>query len=221
MPEPLYSHQLLDDQFPGICFLGEPQEVAVLQSKPVTLSPPGLGVTFKIPPNAVQSSDEPVNVSLRTCLSTSVFQYPKGCTPLSAVYHISSDSAFKRDLELTFEHFADLETDRQARKMTFFRTECDGKGKYTFTPIVGGEFKVNGHHCTISTRHFGFVCAGSMPYSEIRKLLKLINLCLQPVIMCYTVQGNATLCCVAIPTRLNLLDKLLLLYLLMLQSISQ
>ena len=158
--KPLYSHQVLDDQFPGVCFLGEPQEVAV-QSEPVTISPPGLGVTLKIPPNAVQSSHEPVNVSLRACLPSTVFQYLEGCTPLSGVYHISSNSAFDENIELSIEHFADLETDRQANEMTFFRAESKGERKYIFTPMVGGQFKVGGHRCTISTRQFCYVSAGS------------------------------------------------------------
>ena len=173
---PLHSHQVLDDEFPGICFLGEPQEVAV-QSEPVTLSPPGLGVTLKIPPNAVQSSDEPVNVSLRTCLSSTVFQYPEGCTPLSAVYHISSNSAFYKDVELSIEHFADLTTDTQANEMTFFRAESEGEGKFIFTPMAGGQFKVRGHRCTIATRKFAYVSAGSTSSSEIRKVIAVGTLC--------------------------------------------
>ena len=166
---PLYPYHVLDEEFPGICFLGEPQEVAV-QSEPVTHSPPGLGVTLKIPPNAVQSSDEPVNVSLRTCLPSTVFQYPKDCTPLSAVYHISSNRHFNEVVELTIEHFADLKTDKQANEMTFFRAESEEKGKYSFTPMEGGVFKVGGHRCTISTRLVpSFVSAGSIPSSEIGK----------------------------------------------------
>ena len=143
-----------------------------MQSEPVTLSPPGLGVTLKIPPNAVQSSDEPATVSLRACLPNTVFQYPEGCTPLSAVYHISSNSAFDENIELSIEHFADLETDRQANEMIFFRADSEEKGKYSFTPMEGGVFKVGGHRCTISTRLVpSFVSAGSIPSSQIRKQL--------------------------------------------------
>ena len=166
---PLHSHQVLDEEFPGICFLGEPQEVAV-QSEPVTIFPPGLGVTLKIPPNAVQSSDEPVNVSIRACLHSTVFQYPEGCTPLSAVYHISSDSAFDKEVELSIEHFADLKTDTQANVMTFFRAKSKGERNFIFTPMAGGQFKVGGHRCTISTRQFCYVSAGSTSSSEIRKI---------------------------------------------------
>ena len=170
---PSYTHHVLDDHFPGICFLGKPHEVTV-QSDPVTISPPGHGVSLKIPPNAIQSSDKPVNVSLQTCLSSSVFQYPEGCTPLSAVYHISSDMAFDKDVELTFEHFAELETDKQANEMTFLRAEAQGEGKYIFVPMGSGEFKVGGHKCTISTRQFSFVSAGSISSSEIRKIIAIL-----------------------------------------------
>ena len=147
-----------------------------MQSEPVTLSPPGLGVTLKIPPNAVQSSDEPVNVSLRTCLPSTVFQYPKGCTPLSAVYHISSDSALDKEVELSIEHFAHLKTNTQANVMTFFRAESKGERKYMFTPMAGGQFKVGGHRCTISTRQFCYVSAGSTSSSEIRKMIGVCTL---------------------------------------------
>ena len=143
-----------------------------MQSEPVTISPPGLGVTLKIPPIAVQSSDERVNVSLRACLPSTVFQYPEGCTPLSAVYHISSDSAFDKDIELTIEHFADLNTNKQANEMAFFKAGSVEKGKYSFTPMEDGVFEAGSHRCTISTRLVpSFVSAGSIPSSQIRKQL--------------------------------------------------
>ena len=158
---------MADTQFPDVCFLGKPQEKEVAaQSEPVSISPPGLGITLKIPPNAVK---EPVKVSVRACLSSSAFQYPEGWTPLSAMYHISSDSAFDKPFELKFEHFADLKTDAQVSDMTFFSAKSHGKGKYAFTPMEGGVFKVNDHRCTISTKQVGFFCAGSRQQSEICK----------------------------------------------------
>ena len=173
---------MLDDHFPGICFLGEPHEVTV-QSEAVTISPPGHGISLKIPPNAIQSPDKPVNVSLQTCLSSSVFQYPEGCTPLSAVYLISSDMAFDKDVELTFEHFAELETDKQANEMTFLRAEAQGEGKYIFVPMEGGKFKVGGHRCTISTQQMNFFSAGSISSSEIRKIIATLTYCISLIPM--------------------------------------
>ena len=150
--------------------------VVTIQSEPVTISPPGHGITVKIPPNALQDTDKPANLSLQTCLFSSVFQYPEGCTPLSAVYHISSDTAFDKDIELTFEHFADLKTDKQANKMTFFRAESEGKGKYIFTPMKGGEFQVGNHSCTIFTRQFSLTSAGSEASSEIGEMTHFVLL---------------------------------------------
>ena len=134
--------------------------MVAVQSKAVTISPSGHGITLKIPPNATQSSDNPVNVSVRACLSSSVFQFPENCTLLSTVYLISSDSAFDKDVELMFEHFAELKTEKQTKAMTVFRADFKGSKKYKFTPIEGGEFKE--HRCSISTKQVGFVCVGSM-----------------------------------------------------------
>ena len=213
---PSYPHQVVNDQFPGIRFLGKPHEVTV-ESDPIIISPPGHGVTLKIPPNAaVQSSDKPVNVSLQTCLSSSVFE---GFTRFSAIYHISSDTPFDKDMELTFEHFADLKTNQQANMMRFFRAESKGERRYIFTPMEGGEIKVGSHSCTISTRQFSFVCAGSEPSSQIGKfiLIRLVSLLNQLIVLSQT---NDTLCCAAILTRLRVLDILLLLYLWMMLYIT-
>ena len=193
---PFYSHQVLNDEFPGICFLEDPV-VVTIKSEPVTISPPGHGITVKIPPNALKDTNKPANISLQTCLFSSVFQYPEGCTPFSAVYHISSDSVFDKDIELTIEHFADLVTDKQTNKMTFFRAESEGKGKYLFTPIKGGEFQVGSHNCTIFTRQFSFTSAGSEASSEISEMTFHNPVCNNS---CMFVQVNDTSHSVAILT---------------------
>ena len=146
-----------------------------MQSKPVTIAPPGLGVSLKIPPGAVRpDAGQPVNVTVQACLSGSTFKYPEGCTPLSAVYHISASSFFKKEVELTFEHFAELETEKETSEMTFFRAEAvpvmkDGREEFVFTPIEGGRFEVGGNMCTLSTQSFSLVSAGTKETSKIRK----------------------------------------------------
>ena len=121
-----------------------------MQSEPVTIAPPGLGVSLKIPPDTVQpDADKPVHVAIQACVFGSTFTYPEGCTPLSAVYHVSADSCFEKDVELTFEHFAKLETEKQARAMTIFRAKAvptmkDGKAEFIFCPFEGGKFAVGG-----------------------------------------------------------------------------
>ena len=169
-------HLHYDGQFPGVCFLGKPlsQKVPV-QSKPVTIAPPGLGVSMKIPPGAVPpNASQPVSITLQACLSGSFFKYPEGCTPLSAVYHISANLCFKKEVELTFEHFAELKTEKETSKMAIFRAESvpvlrDGREVFIFTPIEGGKFEAGGNMCTLSTQAFSLVSAGTKKTSEMGK----------------------------------------------------
>ena len=147
-----------------------------MQSKPVTIAPPGLGVSLKIPPGAVQPDvGKPVNVTFQACLSDSSFKYPEGCTPLSLVYHISADSVFQQKVELTFEHFAELETGKEASEMTLFRAESvptvtdSGREEFVFTHLEGGKFAVGGSHCTLLTQKFSLISAGTKGPSDIRK----------------------------------------------------
>ena len=170
----VYSHHQCDDNYPGVRFLGDPLEYAV-QSEPVTISPPGLGISMTIPQDAVPP-EEQVNVTVRPCLAGS-FQYPEGYEPLSAIYHIhvSDDSSFQKDVEVEFEHFGQLETEEQASKMTFFIAESspvvvDGRDVFKFSPVKGGNFAVGGSHCTYSSKHFCFVCVGTETISETREL---------------------------------------------------
>ena len=167
-----YHH--FDDAFPGVCFLGKPLEIPV-QSEPVTISPPGLGISLKIPFGAVRpDADKPVNVTIQACLPGPNFKYPEGCTALSAVYHISADLSFEKEVELTLEHFAELETEKELSEMTFFKaksvpTVMDGREEYIFSPVEGGRFAVGESHCTLSTQGFSLISAGTKESSGISK----------------------------------------------------
>ena len=172
-----YHH--FDEEFPGVCFLGKPliQKVPV-QSEPFTIAPPGLGVSLKIPPGAIRpNADKPVTVTLQACLSGLTFKYPEGCTPLSAVYHISADAPFEKEVALTLEHYGDLETEQQASEMSFFKAKSvpivtDGREVFVFSPVEGGRFAVGGSHCTLSTQSFSFVGVGAKRSSAIRKFMR-------------------------------------------------
>ena len=166
-------HQYYDDRFPGVCFLGEPHEHKVpVQTKPFIIDPRGLGVLLKIPPGAVPpDADKPAHVTVQACLSASTFKYPEGFTPLSAVYHISADYHFEKEVELEFEHFANLTTEKEAEMMTIFRAEstANDDGKFIFTPIEGGKFTVGGSHCTLSTQNNCFISTGAKETADISK----------------------------------------------------
>ena len=146
------------------------------EQKLVTISPPGHGVSLKIPQDAVQP-DKPVNVAFKTCLTGS-FKYPEGYDPLSSVHHISTNKPFEKDVELSIEHFANIETEEQAKGMTFFIAQpSEGTKEIQFVPMEGGKFEVGKESCTLSTQTFGFFSAGAKQASQIRKMLPFEGTC--------------------------------------------
>ena len=145
------------------------------EQKPVTISPPGHGVSLKIPQDAVQP-DKPVNVTFNTCLS-GPFKYPEGYSPLSSVHHISTDVPFENDVEVSIEHFANIETKEQAEDMTLFIAQpSNGTEEIQFVPMEGGKFEVGKESCTLSTQQVGFLSAGTKLSSEISTIILLLAL---------------------------------------------
>ena len=158
--------------------VGVPHEIPVPSEEPVTISPAGLGVTLTVPPGAVPSDpDKLANVTLKACLPSPSFTYPEGVSPISAVYHLSADSNFEKKVEMTFEHFAEIVNEEQAHDVILFKAESspivtDGKREFTFSPVegTGSDFAVGEGHCTVSTKQCGFMTAGTLQNSNIRRL---------------------------------------------------
>jgi hypothetical protein len=95
------------------------------------------------------------------------------------VYHISADYHFKKEVELEFEHFANLTTEKEAEMMTIFRAEstANDDGKFVFTPIEGGKFTVGGSHSTLSTQNNCFISTGAKDTADIKKRYALLWSC--------------------------------------------
>ena len=118
------------------------------------------------------------------------------------MYHISTDSPFEKKVELTLEHFAELETEKQASEMTFFKaksvpTVTDGREEFIFSPIEGGRFAVGDSHCTLSTEGFSLVSAGTKGISEIRKnnVICVRSYCSLPIAYYYVYTIRKTVRC--------------------------
>ena len=168
-----YHHY--DDKFPGVRFLGVPQEVSVQSKEAVTVSPPGLGASLTVPEGALQSdSGVPANLTLKTCLPTPSFTFPEGYTPFSAVYHLSAISSLKKEVHLTFEHFARVDNEEEANEIVVFRAKSsptvgtNGRSTFVFS-IANGDSAIGEGHCTVSTKQSGFVSAGALRSSGLCK----------------------------------------------------
>ena len=165
-----YSHHHFDDNFPNMCFLGEPLKFSV-ESKPLYISLPGINVALRIPRNAVPPNKK-VNVTFGACLSGS-FKYPEGYEPLSAVYLISVDSSFDKELKLTFEHFAEIENEIQASKLKCFSAKsslANGGKEYEFHQMVGAKLAVDKTRCKLTTQHFCKIVVGA-EHDALSKLI--------------------------------------------------
>ena len=151
----------------------------------VTISPPGLGATLTVPAGAVPSdADTPANVTLKTCVLSPSFTYPEGYAPVSGVYHISATSNFIKNVDLTFEHFAKVNTEEQAKEVFLMRAKSsptirDGKREFVFNLVEDedGTFAVGEGHCIVSTRMSGFVSAGAQQNSELSKVHDTCLIC--------------------------------------------
>ena len=168
-----YSHHQYDDKYPGICFLGNPLKYEV-GSEGANISPPDLGISLKVPPDAVLPEDT-VNVTIRPCLS-GPFNYPDGSDPFSAIYLIAADSRFKKKVELRLEHYGQLRTDEQTCQMTFLSAQrypdvMHEKDGYTFEVLKRGKF-MTGQNCgTIALKHFCLTGVASEEKAEISELI--------------------------------------------------
>ena len=172
-----YHHY--DDKFPGVRFLGVPQEVSVRSEEAVTVSPPGLGASLTVPAGAIQS-DSGVP-TLKTCLPTPSFTFPEGYTPFSALYHLSASLSLKKEVHLTFEHFARVENEEEANEIVMFTAKssptvgANGQSTFVFS-IFNGDFAVGEGHCTVSTKQSGFVSAGALLTSGLRESYTVMHL---------------------------------------------
>ena len=167
-----YSHHHFDESFPNICFLGEPLKFS-LQREPREICLPGLNASLKIPMNAVPP-DKTVNVTFGACLS-GAFKYPEGYEPLSSVYLISVDSSFEKEVELMFEHFAEIETNEQAISLKCFSAKsslADGEKVYKFHQMKGAKLAVGKTRCKLMTQHFCHIVVAA----EREKLSKLFDI---------------------------------------------
>ena len=111
-----YLHHQYDDDYPGICFLGE-QLQRVVDSKGGHFAPADLGISLEVPRNAVPAG-KTITLCGRPCLC-GPFQYPEGYESLSAVYLITSKGSFQKEVELKMKHYIAVETKEQADQMCF------------------------------------------------------------------------------------------------------
>ena len=162
----LYSHHQSDENYPDVCFLGNPLEFTV-SFQGGHFAPPAYGISLSIPPNVVPP-ETVQKIFIRPCVS-GPFKYPNGYEPFSAVYLITPKAKnvelrLEQKVELRLEHYARLETDEQANQMTFLSAnppERDsGQHEIEFRPVKGGKFRVHQRYGALQVKHFCYITIG-------------------------------------------------------------
>ena len=121
-----------------------------------------LGVTVNVPSGAV-AAGETMNLTVRPCISGQ-FILPEGYKPASPVYLITASTDFLQDVQVSIEHFADLQSIKDCDNMAFLFaniTPVDGSNgpEYRFEEIPAEKytFKEGQTVGTVAQRHFAFM----------------------------------------------------------------
>ena len=120
-----------------------------------------LGVTVNVPSGAV-AAGKAVDLTVRPCLNGQ-FILPEGYKPASPVYLITASTDFLQDVQVSIEHFADLQSKRDCDNMAFLfanTTPVDGPNgpEYRFEECPADKFifKEGQTVGTVAQRHFAF-----------------------------------------------------------------
>ena len=157
-------------------FESKPVKIEVPTSQEtVVVAPEGLGVVLKVSPDSLESASSNLpTISIRVC-SSKYFILPPSSESASLIYHISSNSTLKGELEIMIEHTADIETSEQAERMVFLvaPSSTDGTVEVKLFPKPGN-FEEKKEHGSLITNELGFICVGAPKSSDISKNIRCV-----------------------------------------------
>ena len=121
-----------------------------------------VGVTINIPRGAVAAGKE-VDLTVRPCLN-GPFILPEGYKAASPVYLITASTDFLQDVQVSIDHFADLQSKTDCDNMAFLfasATPVDGyigpEYRFEEIPAANSVFKERQMVGTVAQRHFSFL----------------------------------------------------------------
>ena len=155
-----FSHVRHDPTYPGAEFYGEPHS-EMITSEGQTLAKEDVGVTVNVPRGAVATGED-ADLTVRPCHVP--FILPEGYKAASPVYLIRASTDFLQDVQVSIEHYADLQSERDCDNMAFLfasTTPVDGLNGpvYQFEEIPAEKFSFKEGQTmgTVAQRHFAFM----------------------------------------------------------------
>ena len=121
-----------------------------------TISWKRIGFEMNIPPEAVPQGKN-LELQVRPCLS-GPFDLPQGYQLASPVYLITPTFEFLKEVRLSIDHFAGLDSNSDCDSMTFISSSSmpsnAAQSKYVFKLLGGSIFKKKEHHGVIYIKNF-------------------------------------------------------------------
>ena len=154
---PLSVHHKFDDAFPGICFLGDPQQTSMTSEGGDFSWADTPGITLHVPPQAVPEG-ETCDLSVQMCLS-GPFVPPEDYELVGPVYKIGPTVDFTKDVQLSLTHFSNVQTEEDSSRITFVSARSSPSyeqfsPKYKFKALTKGVFQTGTQIGVISLKHF-------------------------------------------------------------------
>lgn len=170
----------------------------------VEVSPEDYGINVKIPPGAMPavSDEKPVILFGHLCPLSKSLEFPIGpysvgpysVSPysVSPIYHLSSNTNLREEVEVSIQHVQNVETKEQAEQMMFMVAEppTHGAKLVKFTPVEG-KFEVNEDHGTLKTDKLGYFSIASQSLEKPSKSIFYYT----SIIMILNYQYRETLQC--------------------------
>ena len=149
-----FDHRNFDDDYPGICFLGDAKKQSV-SSDGGEFYMEDIGIKFSIPPDAVPKG-KTLDLVVRPCLS-GPFILPEEYELASPVYLISPTFDFEKEVKLSIAHFSDLQSMEDCENMVFISAAPvyeESISGYKFRALKKGEFSKKNQEGSLSLCHF-------------------------------------------------------------------
>ena len=114
-------HYFVDTNYPQVLFFKKSIKIEVTSYGDSLDQFEEIGISLSVPEGAISSSDEPLKLHIRPCLS-GPFQLPPEYEPASPVYLIqySKEANFRKDLTAKIHHYVNLKSREDCEDMAFF-----------------------------------------------------------------------------------------------------
>ena len=127
----------------------------VVGDKPQKLEWPGYGFYIEVPDEALPP-EVTASVAVKIVFAGQ-FELPEGSQLISAIYWISSNKSFLKEVTINIQHCAVIESEEQCAEFKFIVAKCSQEVlPYKFKKMGKGLFNIHSQYAAIKVKQFSF-----------------------------------------------------------------